>query len=122
MSDTAGLEFRAPSSGGAGLDGLERGFADGDDSPPAPPAEGMSSWDLADYQAEFAEYAARRILGTGAQQYDYAGVQKFEQLDLPDIADELVDELADIVNYATMLAIRILRVKGEAKDWVRRPF
>jgi len=123
VSDTGGLEFRAPFSAGAGLDGLERGFGYGDrhDSPVAPP-EGLTSWDLAEWVGDFSTYATTRVLGIGAHQYDLAGRQKFEGLDIQDICDELIDELADVVNYAAMLALKVTRVRDEVDEWARRPF
>lgn len=123
MSENRGLEFRAPFAPGAGLDGLVRGAGDRDgDDPPSAPPEGLTSWDLADYVNRFAGYATTRILGIGAHQYDLAGRQKFEGKDLEDICDELLDELADVVNYAAMIALKVSRIRDEAERWHRAPF
>ena len=82
----------------------------------------MSSWDLADWQGEFSQYASGRILGIGAHQYDGAGSQKFEGLTVEELCDELVDELADVVNYAAMLAAKVMWLRREAGMLERRPF
>lgn len=125
VSDTRGLEFRAPQSGGAGLDGLVRGYDDGDSDDETDlrsPLPGMNPFDLADWVAAFSTYSQGRILGVGASQYDMAGSQKFEHVELSEICDEFIEELADVGNYAAMLAARITWIRDEAHHWVRRPF
>lgn len=104
---------------GAGLDDPGAGPIDRDrDHPPDAPTHGLTSWDLADWQHQFGLYAQTRILGIGAHQYDEAGSQKFEHLPLADLYDELLDELADVVNYAAMLAARISRARQQSEGIV----
>ena len=82
----------------------------------------MTSWDLSEWQHDFAQYASGRILGIGAHQYDQAGSQKFEGLSIEESCDEMLDELADVVNYAAMLAAKVMWIRREADQFERRPF
>lgn len=76
----------------------------------------MSVNDLYEYQREFTEWAASRLMNVGADQYDMGEKgQKFEQMPVEDLITALAEELADIVNYATMLDIMLSRVSMLAK-------
>lgn len=74
-----------------------------------PPSRGMTVQELYDYQRWFTQYAADRIAGVGAREYDRGGEQKFESMGISQLVDGLREELADIVNYATMLDIQLDR-------------
>ena len=105
------------------MDGDLAGLDDGDrDAPPRAPAHGLNAFDLADYVQAFSEYSQHRILTIGAKQYDLAGKQKFEQYDITQLCDQLLEELADVGNYAAMLAIKVDRIKRESERWTRVPF
>lgn len=84
--------------------------------PPLAPPPGISTQQLAEYQRRFATYARLRLLGPGADQYVRDGKQKFESLGPRQLVHELVDELADIVNYAAMLAIQLQRLPDRLEE------
>ena len=73
------------------------------------PSYGMTSYQLFEHQRRFTQWAADRLLGVGAQQYDRGGEQKFERMTVDELVDGLREELADIVNYATMIDIQLQR-------------
>lgn len=75
---------------------------------------GVGSGNLANFVACFADYSASRVLSTGRLQYELGGTgeQRFETLDAKELCDELVDELADVMNYAAMLAVKVLAVRN----------
>ena len=87
------------------------GQEDTRDHGPTAPSEGMSSQELADFQREFSEWSRQRILTDGLQQYDRGDRQAFEDLDFPTLITYAQEELADIVNYAAMLSIKLQRLK-----------
>lgn len=69
---------------------------------------GVQTRDLASFAESFTDYCRTRIVGTGADQYAKDGSQKFESLSFNELLLELVDELADVQNYAVMLSVRVL--------------
>ena len=81
----------------------------GSHSLPVAPPFGMTSNDLYEYQLDFTQEAANRLLGVGKEQYDRGSKQKFEDMPIDDLVDGLREELMDIVNYATMIDIRFQR-------------
>ena len=87
----------------------ERGTAA--DHRPTPPPAGMTSQQLADYQEQFTAWARARILTDGLRQYDRGGQQAFESYSPVRLIDETEQELADIVNYCTMLSIQLHRMR-----------
>lgn len=93
------------------IHGLDGGSGDGDIHYPSAPSEGMSSQELADFQREFSEWSRSRILTDGLRQYDRGSRQAFEDLDFPTLITYAQEELADIVNYAAMLSIKLQRLK-----------
>jgi hypothetical protein len=64
---------------------------------------------LHSYQRAFTQWAAERLLGVGADQYDDGDHQKFEAMTIDELVGGLREELADIVNYATMIDIQLQR-------------
>lgn len=84
--------------------------------PPVAPPPGVSTQQLAEFQRRFATYARLRLLGPGADQYVRDGKQKFESLSPRQLVQELLDELADIVNYAAMLAIQLQRLPDRLEE------
>lgn len=96
------------------------GFADGNPGsqdpgdywkPPAFPVGGMTARQLSEFQSAFTRHARGRILGVGAEQYSDQQGQRFESYSIQRLISEAQDELADVVNYAAMLAIALQRVK-----------
>lgn len=87
----------------------ERGTAA--DHGPTPPPAGMTSQQLADYQKQFTAWSRTRILTDGLRQYDRGGKQAFESYSPVRLIDETQEELADIVNYCTMLSIQLHRMR-----------
>lgn len=111
--DTAGSTGTSPRFDWVGIDRERGGLGGGDDAgsgAPRVPEYGLSSGTLYYYQREFTKYAADRLLGVGHEQYDRADHQKFEDMSPRQLAEGLREELADIVNYATMLDIRLGRL------------
>lgn len=96
----------------AGWDGVERrqrGPREANVRVVRTPPIGMTADDLFQYQRTFTHYAAKRLLGVGAQQYDRGGEQKFERMTVDELVTGLREELADIINYATMIDIQLAR-------------
>jgi len=71
----------------------------------------MTTLDLALAQSEFTRYARTRITGVGAEQYDNGHSQKFEEMSVSELVTETLDELADVVNYCTFLAVQLQRLQ-----------
>lgn len=102
----------AGDSAATGWDGVERrqrGPRESNVRLVRPPAYGLSSEDLFNYQRTFTRYAANRLTSVGREQYDRGSKQKFEDMTVTELVDGLREELADIVNYATMIDIQLVR-------------
>lgn len=99
------------------MDDPDRGLGvrDGDD--PATPTPGLTPWELAEWVEDFCAYATSRILGVGAHQYDNVGRQKFEDMPLGQLCIEIEDEIADLINYSAMLALRIRWIKKAVETY-----
>lgn len=106
---------RKPGVEGDGLGYRARNAAGADSSPawsaPSLPLGGMNAQELGQFQDSFTRYARGRILGIGATQYSDVRGQRFEAYSISRLIDEAQDELADVVNYAAMLAIALQRIK-----------
>lgn len=74
---------------------------------------GVYSSDLADFVRALGEAAASRIEGIGNEQYsDGEGKpQKFETMSVDHMYNELLDELADVFAYLSMITIKILNTR-----------
>lgn len=80
---------------------------------------GMTSDELASEVAHFIAECAARVKGVGKDQYNVGTHQKFEELELDELFEYAEEELRDICNYTTFLAIRIRRIRAalyEADD------
>lgn len=73
--------------------------------------DGISTEALVDFQGKFSNYAATRLHGKGVRKYLTEQGQRFEEYDLDQLEGETLDELADVVNYATMMAVKILAAR-----------
>lgn len=71
---------------------------------------GLSSEELAEYVADAVVDATGRIKGVGNEQYSEQGYQKFEAMPLIELFEYADEELLDLVNYAFMLRIRLIRL------------
>ena len=74
--------------------------------------EGMSSQELGMFIEAFAAYTRHRVITVGAAEYAEGESQRFESMSFDELVLELVDELADAVNYNIMLAIKALSLLG----------
>lgn len=75
------------------------------------PNRPMTVDDLFQYQRKFTLWAGARMAGIGAEQYDDGeNGQRFESMPFTALADGLAEELADIVNYAVMLDVKLQRL------------
>lgn len=86
-----------------------------------PDGRGLLTGDLASFQEAFADYANSRMKGTGGLEYADEGGQRSLSYPPQRLALELVDELADSVNYLSMLAIKVLalvdNVEKQKSKW-----
>lgn len=78
---------------------------------PEAPSRGVSAAQLAEYQRDLTDYARWRIIVKGADSYtDATGGQRFEEMDITQLGKEYQDEIADAINYLTMLNINVQRM------------
>lgn len=70
--------------------------------------KGMSSDELASFTEVLTSLAQSRTRGTGHDQYAQDGGQQFEGMSPAEVAEYMMEELADVVNYASMSAIKVL--------------
>lgn len=75
---------------------------------------GISSAELAEFHQALADCGKERFLGVGSKQYETLRGQKFEGMDQDELQREMLEELIDVQNYVTMLAIKVIAaLKGE---------
>jgi len=73
---------------------------------------GVYSEDLADFVRQLADVAATRILTVGDEQYnDPIEPQKFETATIEKYLDELVEEVADMFAYASIIVLKAIALK-----------
>lgn len=77
---------------------------------------GLTSEQLAQYVADAVVDAASRIKGVGKEQYSEGSYQKFEAMPLIELFEYADEELLDLVNYALMLRIRLIRLAAALFD------
>lgn len=78
----------------------------------------MTPQELSDEVARVVEMAQSRVGpdSIGAQQYHVEGKpQKFETMDLAGLAEYMLEECLDHVNYGVMMSIRAMRLKAIAE-------
>lgn len=74
--------------------------------------KGVYSEDLADFTRQLAEVAAQRIATVGDEQYnDAIELQKFEVSSIDQYVNELVEEVADIFAYASIITLKAIALK-----------
>lgn len=75
---------------------------------------GVSSAELAEFHQALADLGKERFVAVGSKQYETLAGQKFEGMSRGRLVSELVDEILDVQNYCTMLAIKaIAAFEGE---------
>lgn len=77
--------------------------------------KGVDSESLANFIECIADFAGGRVRTTGRLQYEVqdTGGQRFEELSGVQLVDELVEELADTIAYAAMIAVKVLALRNE---------
>lgn len=102
------------SHNGPWIEGPVRGPEDGLDSGRrsvvAHPAvvnygSGVDPADLSDFIMSTAALAAERVRGIGADQYG-GEIQKFETKTVDELTRDILEEVADVIAYASMIAIK----------------
>ena len=74
---------------------------------------GVGTDDLVHFMDLFYDRVISRVEGTGSDQYEHEGTQKFEGMSVDELTNELLDELADTWAYIAFIAIHIMAtVKG----------
>lgn len=68
--------------------------------------EGVTSAELADFTRSLSGLSQARVMGTGHQQYATGKLQRFEELSPAELGRELLEELADAMNYLAMVGIK----------------
>lgn len=108
-------KFRASADSDGQGTGSTR-FAGTEIRPPKFPDYGMTTEQLSESQRRFTSYARLRLSGTGHREYSRGDHQSFEDLSMHRLIDETLDELADTINYVSMLAISFERLKRRAEN------
>ena len=79
--------------------------------------KGVYSEDLADFTRQLAEVAAERISTVGDEQYnDAIELQKFEVNSIDQYINELVEEVADIFAYASIITLKAIALKRQIDE------
>lgn len=73
----------------------------------------MTSEELADEVQATIERCRSRVLGVGDEQYSEGDQQKFEGMHILQLIDWTLEELDDVIVYATMLTIRFQRFRAK---------
>ena len=69
---------------------------------------GAESSELADFIDLMSSHAAERVMTVGDDNYANGGRQKYEAMSEAELRHELVEELLDVINYACMIAIKVI--------------
>jgi len=72
----------------------------------------MTSQELADAIGDTIKSLESRIIGIGADQYDFGDTQKIELKTLPEVAQDALEEIDDLLVYLAFLRISINRLKS----------
>ena len=72
----------------------------------------MTSEQLAKAIGETIQSLESRIIGIGADQYDSGDIQKIEMKTLPEVAQDALEEIDDLLVYLAFLRISINRLKS----------
>lgn len=71
----------------------------------------MTSEELAKEIEETVHLAQERVTGIGDQQYSTADVQRFEDVPIDKVMQDIEEEALDIISYGVMLRIRVARLR-----------
>lgn len=77
---------------------------------------GVSTDDLASFIEALASQAQYRVKNTGHDQYSEGDGQQFERMTPIQLAEWMLEEAADVVNYQAMSAIKILAMVRKLHD------
>lgn len=72
----------------------------------------MTSEELSKAITETIQSLESRIIGIGADQYDFGDMQKIEMKTLPEVAQDALEEIDDLLVYLAFLRISINRLKS----------
>jgi hypothetical protein len=76
----------------------------------------MTSEELAKAIAHTIANVQSRILNIGAQQYDEGDKQKIEKKEIPEVLDDALEELDDLLAYISFTRIRVARLRARLSD------
>lgn len=79
----------------------------------------MTTNDLVEEIESFVVHALTRVQETGDEQYSKGDTQQFEQMNIDELFVWAEEELADLVNYSVMIAVRLRRVRGAVADKIK---
>lgn len=79
----------------------------------------MTTDELVEQVEQFIVHSLTRVKGTGDEQYSDGDTQQFERMELDELFVWAEEELADIVNYSVMLAIRLRRLREDIADKIK---
>lgn len=71
----------------------------------------MKSEELAQEVEHFIQECRSRVTGVGDEQYSEGDTQKFERMSVDQLFDWAEEEIQDVAVYATMLHIRLSRLR-----------
>jgi len=72
----------------------------------------MTSEELSNAISKTIKNLESRIIGIGAEQYDLGDMQKIELKTLPEVAQDALEEIDDLLVYLAFLRISIDRLKS----------
>lgn len=81
----------------------------------------MTSEELAQEVEDFIERCQDRITGTGNEQYSRGDRQLFEDVPLERLIVMIQEEIQDVACYATMLEIRLERLRSRTFEVDNQP-
>jgi hypothetical protein len=76
----------------------------------------MTSEELAKAIGHTIANVQSRILNIGAQQYDEGDKQKIEKKEIPEVLDDALEELDDLLAYISFTRIRVARLRARLSD------
>lgn len=79
-------------------------------------AEAVTSEELAARVEEFIRAAQARVLGSGREQYESDGTQRFESMTAGELIAWAREEAQDLAVYATMADLRLQEMESRLRD------
>jgi hypothetical protein len=78
----------------------------------------MTSEQLAKAITHAISNVENRIIGIGAKQYDLGKRQKIEDKSVPEVLDDAIEELDDLLAYIAWTRIRVQKLRANLKDFI----